>query len=352
MASRRAFLRHGLALVAAAVVAGCGGSGGDAPITTTAAPGPASTVATVPPTAPPVPLAPLTGLPADPALRDRPALSVKIDAAAEARPQVGLDKADLIFEEVVEGGLVRFMAVFQSKDAPTVGPVRSVRFVDAKLVTPLGGYFAYSGGNPDVVATIKKAPVKLVGFDELTKVYTRVRTRKAPHNMLTSTVALYANGGLPAGAPAPQTTFRPAGTPTGAPGAPVVARAQIDLTGNTKTSWAYDASSGRWIRSMNGSIHVLEGGAAISMANVVVLFVPYKDTNVRDAVGNVSPEPDVLGSGDLAVLTGDRLVRGRWTRPKVEQAPALLDQGGNPVALAPGPTWIVLAPTGAGLATT
>ncbi|MGH9181076.1 MAG: DUF3048 domain-containing protein, partial [Acidimicrobiales bacterium] len=162
---------RGVAAVLAGLVvlAGCSGSGVEraAPPDD---PAPAVVEAAPPTTAAPPPLAPLTGLASPNA--GRPALVVKIDNAAAARPQSGLDRADVVFEEVVEGGEVRFMAVFQSNDADAVGPIRSVRPVDPEIVSPLGGLFAYSGGTAQFTALIRRAPVTLVGFDQLSRAYT------------------------------------------------------------------------------------------------------------------------------------------------------------------------------------
>ena len=81
---------------------------------------------------------------------------VKIDNRPEARPQVGLNDADIVFEELTEGGITRFLAVYQSRLPPIVGPIRSVRPVDPALVSPLRGVFAYSGGTPPNVAAIER----------------------------------------------------------------------------------------------------------------------------------------------------------------------------------------------------
>ncbi|MDQ1503793.1 MAG: hypothetical protein QOD57_1520, partial [Actinomycetota bacterium] len=80
---------------------------------------------------------PLTGLPADPAVPARAALVVKIDNAPKARPQIGINQADLVIEEKVEDGVTRFFTIFQSQVSDPVGPVRSARTTDIALVTPL-----------------------------------------------------------------------------------------------------------------------------------------------------------------------------------------------------------------------
>ena len=102
---------------------------------------------------PPPPTAPLTGLP-DPSgdSLKRPAASLKVENTPDARPQGGLDQADVVYEEVVEGGITRLVAIFNSHVPDVIGPVRSVRAMDPDIVWPLGGLFAFSGGTEDNVA--------------------------------------------------------------------------------------------------------------------------------------------------------------------------------------------------------
>jgi hypothetical protein len=138
-------------LIGAVALASCGTSAAakHAPPTTTA---PAPTTTAVPI------LAPLTGLPvASAAVVPRPAVIVKIDNASAAWPQSGIDQADVVYEEVVEGGTTRYLAVFQSQEANPVGPVRSVRETDADIVRPIGGLFGYSGGIPYFVNLIDRS---------------------------------------------------------------------------------------------------------------------------------------------------------------------------------------------------
>ncbi|HEX6569569.1 MAG TPA: DUF3048 domain-containing protein, partial [Acidimicrobiales bacterium] len=120
---------------------------------------------------------------------DRPALFVKIDNVERARPQAGLDQADIVFEERVEGNLTRLAAVFHSTDAAVVGPVRSVRTTDLELV-PLFGrvLFAASGGNRGVLPQLHAADVVDVGANVSPEGFYRDHGRPAPHNLFTSTL--------------------------------------------------------------------------------------------------------------------------------------------------------------------
>jgi hypothetical protein len=325
------------AAAAALVLSACGGGSKSSSKTT-------STSSTVPlqstTTAPPPP-AILTNLPQpDGSKLKRPVLVVKVENAPEARPQSGMDKADVVFEEVVEGGIVRFLCVFQSQDAGEVGPVRSVRPVDPDIVSPLGGLFAYSGGAPQFVKLIKRAPVRLVGFDEFTSAYTKKPGHAAPHNLYTSTSRLYERAKDGDKVPPPLFTF---GTATGTP----AVKAHVVMGGLTDAVWDWDPAISRWNRTTNGTAHVMAGGAQLSFANVVIQYVHYSNTSSVDPAGFPVPTASVIGTGQAVVLSGGTQVKANWTKKSAGDVTAFTDAAGLPVNFAPGPTWVMLAPVGA-----
>ncbi len=126
---------------------------------------------------------------------DRPAVAVKVENLPEARPQWGLDKADIVFEEPVEGGITRFIAVFQCQAADRIEPVRSGRLVDPQILEPLGRIlFGYSGAIQPAINEVdsKRSLLFDVGADRAGGSYYRDPDRYAPHNLVTSTSALYA----------------------------------------------------------------------------------------------------------------------------------------------------------------
>jgi Protein of unknown function (DUF3048) N-terminal domain len=179
------------ASAALALVSGCGHSKHDAapPASTTT-----STVAPTTTTARPVPLCPLTHTPApNGQVPQRAALAVKVENLPQARPQYGLDAADIVFEEPVEGGITRFIAVYQCQTADRIEPVRSARFVDPDILQPLGKIlFAYSGAITPVVDEID-SPTSLlqdVSDNKAPEAYSVDFARVAPHNLQTSTSAL------------------------------------------------------------------------------------------------------------------------------------------------------------------
>ncbi len=160
-----------------------GGDGGDEEQVTSTT----TTVATTTTTAPPPPTWPLTGLPLDdPAQAAKPVLVVKIDNAQPdrgqgARPQAGINQADVVFEEVVEGSVTRFASLFHSTDADPVGPIRSARTTDLLIMAPLNRpLFAWSGANANVAGQVRAAPLVDVGHDAASDVYYRDSSRPAP----------------------------------------------------------------------------------------------------------------------------------------------------------------------------
>ena len=157
------------------------------PTTTTARPSTTtSTRATT--TTRPLPTSPINGLPVEDAdLLDRRLIAVKVDNHANARPQSGVDQANAIVEIPVEG-ITRFIALFHDTDATYLGPVRSGRPTDGKFLSPLGAVFAISGGQDWVLSGIRNEGVEIIG--EVGPAMFRIRSRRAPHNLYTNTVAL------------------------------------------------------------------------------------------------------------------------------------------------------------------
>ena len=334
-----------LAVPALLVATGCGGSSEAAtPAATTTAPTTSTTVAPTTTTAAPAPTAPLTGLaPSDDAVLARPAVVVKVDNHdAEARPQVGLDVADVVYEEVVEGGATRFAAVFHSTGSDPVGPVRSARTTDLALVANLHRpVFAWSSANRGVARAVAAAPLVDLGWDALPDGYRRQRGRRAPHNLFTTTTELWASAPADAVAPPALFTYRADGTP---PGGEAVTGVAIDFGGHAdvQVRWRWDPALGGWARSQEGRAHTVASGAIIAPENVVVQFADYVDSGYADSTGAASPEAELVGSGEAWILTGGTLQRATWTRPTAEAVTTYTDGSGQPIGLAPGRTWVEL----------
>jgi len=331
-----------LALALALVAAGCSsGVQKKAVADTTIRPRPTTTT-TAPP---PAPTYPLTGMPVtDPARAGRPALWVKIDNAPKARPQTGLGNADVVFEEMVEGGLTRFLAVFQSGDANPVGPVRSVRPVDPDIATALRGLFAYSGGAPKFVRMLHQSPLQDVGADALAGAYFRNHSRPAPDNQFSGTSTLWsATRNQPPAAPL--FTYLPAGQPFPAPGPQASPLNGVSyVLERISVDWDWDGGSGRWMRRTDGAPHLTTDTGQLGFQNVLLQFVHYRISRDVDSGGNRVPYGEVVGSGTAWYLAGAKLVHGHWSKPSAGATTQYIDDAGHPVALVPGHTMVELVP--------
>lgn len=291
--------------------------------------------------------APLTALPASGPL-DRPALVVKIDNAPKGRPQFGINQADVVYEEQVEGGITRLAAVFHSAGAEKVGPVRSARSTDLALAAPLGRpLFAFSGANRDFVELIRGAPLVDVGASRHKAAYRREPGRPSTYNLVSSTAALLA--AAPGGsAPGPLFAYRGAGEPFAATGAAAVGRVSAEWRDRVRTAIDYQWDSVRsvWLRGLNGTPHLDAAGEQVAPANVVLQLVAYRDTGLRDTSGAPVPEAELVGEGEAWVASGGKLVRGRWRKGSLGAVTEYLDSAGTAVRLAPGRTWVSLVPPG------
>jgi hypothetical protein len=297
----------------------------DAPTTTTSEPS-TTTVLTGP-------IAPLTGL-IDPsgAVATRCAVTVKIGNTVEAHPQDGVEFADVVYEEEVEGGITRLAAIYHSQAPDRSGPVRSVRPIDPSIVWPLRGVFVYSGGAPFELASLVGAPVTKVDETVGGSMMTRDPSRKAPHNLYADVAQMYGRCEDPP--PPPLFGYRPAAVP--AAGAPASA-AVIGFATGFEVSWNWDPASGRWMRSIFGQPDLRGDQQQLGVANVVVMKVHYTRDPESPAAKDV-----LIGEGQAWVLTDGKVVEGRWIRPDRAAPASLVDGFGQPIALTAGQTWVEL----------
>jgi hypothetical protein len=293
-------------------------------------------------------LCPLTGTAAPGGkIPARPALGIKVDNLNVARPQYGLSEADIVYEEPVEAGITRFIAIFQCHDAPRVEPVRSGRLIDPQILQQYGAHplLAYAGAIQPAVDAIDSSPLVDVGiYRAPDSAFWRDPGRAAPHNLVTSTATMYKVGQsehAPATPPAPVFSY---GTlPAGAVPA---ASLNIPYTYSNVT-WTWQPSLRIWTRSYadTGPATLGEGGQ-IAAANVVVLkVVLYPSPYVEDATGTHENLLVLTGSGPANVYRNGSVVAGTWVRPTLATTTELVDAHGHVIPLNPGNTWIELVPT-------
>jgi hypothetical protein len=294
------------------------------------------------------PTCPLTGTrPASGKVPHRPALAVKIENLPQARPQWGLDKADVVFEEPVEGGITRFVAVFQCQGAPRLEPIRSGRLVDVQILEPLGKVlFAYAGAIQPVVNEVDSPGSLLedIGINKAPNAYSLDPTRYAPHNLESSTAALYAAAkALGYGStPPPRRIFDYGPMPLG--GKPA-AKVTIGYLAST-TYWTWDPTKGLWMRSYSDTGPAMQGdNVQLSAVNVVVMHVHmYPTQYVEDVNGAYENELTLTGAGQAWVFRHGTVFYGKWERPSLAKEATFVEKDGTEIPLAPGNTWVEYVP--------
>lgn len=295
--------------------------------------GPASKPARKPTPSPePEAVHPLTGLPADDASSlDRAVLAVKVDNTSTARPQEGLQDADVVMVELVESA-TRFIALYHATDPGRLGPVRSGRFIDADLLLPFEPLMAMSGAAEPVREELREAGLTLYEVGSA-GAWDIDRSRPSPHQVFLYPAPLWeaaaAEGLPPAEQPWPfaqELSSAGAGTE----------RVAWRYPGATAVVWRWDAGRRRWRRSQDGHVQHTADGTRVRADNVVIVHVPRGPNFTRPV--------EVIGEGRLTVLRRGRRVSGTWVKPDPEAHFVWLDEAGEPLALDPGTTWIELVP--------
>jgi hypothetical protein len=283
-------------------------------------------------------VAALTGLPDPTAVtKRRSALTIKIDNTPEAHPQYGINEADVVYEEIVEGGITRLAAIFNSNLPTKVGPVRSVRRTDREIVFPIGGIFAFSGGAQYAISSIETAPVKLIDQSNAGPAMFRDATRPPPHNLFANAVLLMKEGGK-VHSPPPLFTYVAQHAP--AVGAPV-GSFTVNFGSGYATSYQWDGQTRDWLRSIFGAPDVTATGVRVAPTNVIVMSVKY-----YGGVGVEGSYAQLVGSGPVEIFSDGRLQKGTWFRRNIHLATAYRSASGKVIALRPGQTWVELLAVG------
>lgn len=269
-----------------------------------------------------------------------PAVVVKVsnNSSASRRALIGLDQADVVFEERIEASATRFAAVFHSELPANVGPVRSGRTTDIAILRGLGQpVLGYSGANPGVTRQFAAARdngwfTPVVNTDRAP--FARDGRYTSPDNLFVDPASLGAcgNGGTPSAI-----FSYGAATSTSAQAA-----SSVSLQARSPYRFAWDAGSGTWLRSQDGTAHVTREGRRLAPENVVVLFVPY----IQSQIDASSVDAQTTGSGSAWILRDGTITIGSWSRANASAGYRLTDANGTVTRLHTGQTWVVLAPAG------
>lgn len=290
---------------------------------------------------PPPPVCPLTGEAPGGVDFERPAVAVKIENSPAARPQSGLERADVVVEEIVEGGITRFMAIYHCDDAKKVGPVRSARFDDPKIANPFTRVLAYSGSNSIVERELNKQ--KMIALNELNEVDSFFRVPPGVfeiHNLYADTTKLRAVVRKRELDP-PRPVFE-----FGELGGRARRARSIDVSFNNSSSIEYRWRKGSWQRFEAGAPFQTAAGKQIAVENVLVQEVEVNPSpTIVDSANNPSPDIALIGKGRAFLFRDGKVIRGRWRTKKQGAAPVFTTRSGKPMVFAPGEIWIELVPS-------
>ena len=276
-----------------------------------------------------------------------PAVSAKIDNSTAGRPQLALNDADIVYVTRVEVGLTRLLPVWHSIMPESIGPVRSVRPVDAAVAHPYGGVFVYSGGQAPFKNAAKATG--LVMSDEDTEMrndtYFRDSNRKAPWNLNFRAQKLQELHKDASPAPAAHFLFDaiPSAVKDGAPVKGLeVKYPQMRSTwtlGSSTFPWATESQSA-WLRTQDNREHVQAGGDRVVARNVIVMEVTHDNSFVDPTYGAIPKAKLENNEGVVHVFSDGHYIKGKWTKGASSAGIKLLTESGEELKLAIGNTWV------------
>ena len=317
----------------------------------------------------PVPKVPpvwsLTGLPGPDDAQIQPIVVVKIENDPVVRPQTGLDRADLIFEELVEGGMTRFAVIYQSDLPDEVGPVRSVRHVDVAIAEPMADAFVFSGGARRTMKFVKrKIPTTISVINEGAPGMYRKPGLSAPHDLFlkldemldsiaakkTASTGFFVRPEIkPAASPTAQATAEASASPsktsvlTGKP----VTDVSVVFSSFAGPNWKWSSTDKMWMRSEGVKPFLNKDGTQFGTNNLVIIEVREIDAGYKGQTGGYVPRTVLTGSGRAWVLSDGKAVEVAWNKPLVDAQMELTDLDGNPFTMPVGRTWVELLPVSA-----
>lgn len=285
---------------------------------------------------------PMTGLTAsagESVEKTHPVMVLKMDNTYSSAPQEGLSHADMVVEELVEGGLTRLAAFYYSDIPGEVGPVRSMRASDIGIVSPVNADVVTSGAAPVTIRRITGAGIKF--FGESTKGFTRDSGRTAPYNLMANMKTVVSTIKQKAARP---DDYLPWGDETDfvAQG-PVVNKIGAVFGGGHTTNWTYSKGPGTYTNLNTFAAK----GDEFKPDTVLVLRVKVGDAGYKDPAGNPVPETKLMGKGPATIFHDGRMMKAVWHKTSLDSALSFTGKGGD-VKIPAGRVWIELVPAATG----
>ncbi|MBN2168701.1 MAG: DUF3048 domain-containing protein [Actinobacteria bacterium] len=317
---------------------------------------------------------PLCGMKvSDRSLIDRRPLAVKVENDPAARPQSGLDKACVIYEEITEGGITRFMAVYLCHDADVVGPVRSARPVDIDLASQFQALLCHCGGAPPTISAIRSSGIADLDEQSGTGAYWRSKDRRAPHNLYTGTERLRADGNVKypfegevgqafqflddkgvhelerVRAEEAERLAKYQADPQGEfqPKLNLANGIEIPYTKVCAVSYNYDTAAAGYLRFIRGVPHTdMTTGEQLTADTIIVQYVVESTSGIKDVRGADTPDLGVVGSGRAQIFMIGQCIDAEWSKSSRQDYTRYYDYDGNEIQIKPGRIWVQLVPLG------
>jgi len=286
----------------------------------------------------------LTGLQVSPSVNQRPVTGIMIENSLDARPQSGIIDAGVVFEAIAEGGVTRFLTLFQDTQPSYIGPVRSLRPYYLSWDMGFDAPIAHVGGSPDALSDIGTWGGK--DLDEFSNgsYYQRISSRQAPHNVYTSISQLNTLEAKKGWTSSTYTSFpRKADSPAKNP---TVTGIDLNLSGpDYNPHYAYNAATNSYNRSQLGApMTDQQSGAQISPKVVIAIVVPLSQ-GALDASGAYYSDYSFIGSGTAYVFQDGGVTIGTWQKTSNTSQITFTNPNGTPITLNAGQTWITAVGT-------
>jgi len=278
---------------------------------------------------------------------DGPVLAVKIDDTWKAHPQIGLDKADVVYIEQVEAGLTRLLSIFSSEVPEIIGPIRSARISDIELLAQYGRVaFAYSGAQSKLRPVIRAANLEDLGAErQSARIYPRDPNRYSPVNMILNGQVLLekiANDGLPV------VTSKNMGWTFGdlqGDGRPILSARVFWPSNSYSINWS--SADNRWLLFHGDRANLGADGTHLGPTTFLIQQVSITPSAYGDKFGGNTPFSQSVGEGTGFVFRDGRAFAAKWSRPTEADGTTWTRADGTPITFARGQVWIALTSTAA-----
>lgn len=290
---------------------------------------------------------PLSGVePSKESVLSRPAIAVKIENSSVAYPLKGLESAEIVYEELVEGGITRFLAMYHCTDAELAGPIRSARVVDPAIMTPTTYILAFSGANDHVFGRLDEAGIIQIEENAAGSAMQRVETGASfEHTLFADTAAVRKLGRGEYSDPPPEDVYEFGDLPDGK----FKKANEIELVFSGGTTVSYKFDTGKYYRYQAGEPFMSDTGDQIAVDNVLIEMHTVNLSGPTDVAGTAGTEiADVTGSGKAVLFRDGVAVKGTWIREAIEDPVRFQTEDGGTMILKPGTTWIALLPNNKG----